>query len=162
MTRLQNAVIFALVLLLTVFVPPAFAGTQSTNCGTGRVIASTLYENAAGDTSDGDDRLNLCIVDSDANNHLLVFRLQNIDHILPTACNNNKLGGGTWNDCINGLSVAYPFRVCVYQNNTPLSGLMLETIWTSRRSVSPADEASAILITKAYNNCTGLPIWYQT
>lgn len=83
-----------------------------------------LYENGAGDNSDGDDELWLCRAD--------YTNLNNISHTIPGNC--NKGAGGfstTWNDCVSSVKVntlAAGTYTCFYRSSlgTPNNDLLLQ------------------------------------
>jgi hypothetical protein len=95
------------------FAAPVFvsAGTQN-GCQSGDGTKVRIWENAIGDTSDGDDSLWKCGSDSD---------LSNDDHTLPGNCHVSVVGGGSgfdWNDCASSITVYLTNgqRLCLFED----------------------------------------------
>lgn len=95
------------------------AGTQGTQCSPSDHEKSRLWENATGDTSDGNDSIWLCGSGySD---------LGAIAHTLPGDCHGGGLiGSSTWSDCGNGASIWIPAgqHFCAY-SGTGYGGAVL-------------------------------------
>lgn len=115
MRRLVATVMSAVLLsslMLAASVLPVSAGTQG-GCAAGDSTKVRLYENAIGDTADGDDQLYIC--GSSA-------VLANIDHTLPGTCNvglGGVIGMSKWSNCTNSIAVYLPsgYWVCVWRNS---------------------------------------------
>lgn len=105
------SILIAVMLCLSAFVvapATAFAGTQGSCSGTdtSRLL---LWENAIGDTSDGNDNLWKCGGDADLNND---------SHTLPGDCNTQLIDRANWNDCVSSVTVWVPsgYVLCFYGN----------------------------------------------
>jgi hypothetical protein len=95
--------LFALILatsgLLTLAVAPVLAGTQYAGSCSTSMNRWLAYENAIGDSSDGDDRLWLCNVGSLGGDNL------DIDHNLAGICKAPAKINDNWNDCLSSFRV---------------------------------------------------------
>lgn len=86
---------------------PVFAGTQG-SCSPSDTSKVRLWENASGDTQDGNDSLWLCGSDSDLSNNA---------HTLPGNCRDGLVGKEEWNDCVSSATVYIQSgqRLCFYR-----------------------------------------------
>jgi hypothetical protein len=88
--------------LLVFSVGFAFAGTQGNDC-VGDTTKVRLWENAIGDTSDGNDSLWKCFNDA---------LLSDDSHLLPGDCKGAFIPSFTWNDCVSSFTVWIPDGQC--------------------------------------------------
>lgn len=97
----------ATIALMLALSPIVNAGTQG-SCSGSDASKLELYENGAGDTSDGNDDLWAC---GDVSN------LSGLDHTLPGNCN-AFVPKGDWNDCATDLRPYIPtgWNLCLYGN----------------------------------------------
>jgi hypothetical protein len=104
-------VVLASLALLLTFAPVVSAATQN-SCSSSDNLKFKLYENLAGDTSDGDDILWWCSA--------IASNLANAAHTLPGDCNTvYQPNPGSWNDCIDSVRVWLPsslYHACFYAN----------------------------------------------
>lgn len=116
-----------------------FAGTQD-SCFAVDTTKVRLWENAKGDTSDGDDSYWVCSADND---------LSNNSHTLPGSCNVPPIGSATWNNCVSSVTVFVPSGqiLCLYQN-AGLSSLMIS--YTGPISSLRTNVASDVLSSFAF------------
>lgn len=86
-----------------------FAGTQGSDC-VGDTSKVRLWENAVGDTSDGNDSVWLC-----GNTSNLIF----INHTLAGTCKGAFVGQSTWNDCVQRATIWVPagWRLVFYRDD---------------------------------------------
>lgn len=103
--------LFALVIGAMLLMPsPTFAAAQG-RCSSQDAAWVNLWENAHGDTADGNDSLSVCSSIPD---------LSKIDHTLPGNCNNGIPGGRpNWNDCVSSWSLflkTNEYVACIYSN----------------------------------------------
>jgi hypothetical protein len=100
----------AMLCLSIVALMPAvvLGGTQGANC-TGDNERVRLWENAGGDSSDGNDSLWRCVSTPD---------LGDINHTLSGDCNRPWPPSSTWNDCVSSITMWVPAgrRLCVYED----------------------------------------------
>ena len=87
---------------------PAMAATQGPNVPDSGCRKGPAWENAAGDTSDGNDNYWKCTSRSDFN--------VGDDHSLPGDCTARVIPATSWNDCATSISVWVPSgrKLCVY------------------------------------------------
>lgn len=132
-----SAAFAVVVLMFALLAATANAGTQGGPCFSFDTSEVRLYENASGDTSDGNDVLVWC---SDQSN------LANVNHTLAGNCNNGNFGTTTWNDCISSFNVEVQAhgRFCAYWGSgygasviaqvvNPTSG----SLWSGRTNFAP-------------------------
>jgi hypothetical protein len=93
--------------LLGIAATPALAATQG-SCPASDHEKVLLWENQAGDTSDGNDNYWKCGSDSDLNS--------GDGHTLPGDCNARVIPATSWNDCATSVSVWVPDnrKLCFY------------------------------------------------
>jgi hypothetical protein len=105
MSAKRRVVAVGLSVVLTFVTAPeiALAAVQG-SCPSSDPTKVLLWENAIGDTSDGDDRYWKCSSDAD---------LSNDDHTLPGNCRSIGFGSSTWNDCVSSVSVWLPAAYCM-------------------------------------------------
>lgn len=103
------------VLLVWSATPVVLAGTQG-SCTPSGNVSLRLWENAIGDTSDGNDTLWLfCNHTAPIGHH----NLNQITHTLPGDCQGpGGIGMTTWNDCVNSYTIwgmgSSLWRICWY------------------------------------------------
>lgn len=112
--RTFGALIAAVAVLLT-FAPLVFAGEQFYGCSEATWMNDTsrftLYENAIGDSSDGNDALLGC---ND------IYNLHNVTHAPAGTCNSTRLifDENHWGDCVSSYYVRVPAGqvFCVFEH----------------------------------------------
>lgn len=102
--------VIALTISMMGIVPTAYAGDQGTNCSTDPERVR-FYENAIGDTSDGNDTVINCGTGND--------NLSTFSHTLSGVCKsaNFRIGDNdSWNDCISSFYPIIPSgrMLCLY------------------------------------------------
>lgn len=87
----------------------ALGALQNPGACTGDTSTVTLYENAPGDTGDGNDTYWVCTAKAN---------LASVAHSLPGNCNTGIGGNSTWNDCVSSAYVDIPsgYRACFYRS----------------------------------------------
>lgn len=100
--------------------PVVFADTQGVNCPADTSRAE-LFENASGDTSDGNDKLYVCSNITD---------LGNVAHTLAGFCQDGvPPGNASWDNCVSRVRLWAPAttRICLY-GGTGYSGELLYSV----------------------------------
>lgn len=122
------------------------AGAQGTPCSPSDTENVRLWENAQGDTSDGNDSIYLC-------GHQY-SNLGDIAHTLPGDCHGGGVfGSSTWSDCTNGATVRVPAgeHFCVYSGTGYGGSLLMDKAGpqVGARYDYTADIASSVKFTSA-------------
>ena len=129
--------VVACILLLFALASVVAAGSQGGTCFSFDTSEVRLYENAIGDTSDGNDVLTKCDVDTN---------LHNTSHTLTGNCNNGNFGTGTWNDCVSSFNAEIPAhqRFCAYWGSGYTGAVIAQVVnpnsvsqWSGRLNFAP-------------------------
>jgi hypothetical protein len=116
--RSRLTLLAAVLAVLAVVIAASFvrAGTQG-GCSDKLAGSLQMWENAWGDTSDGDD--NLWMLCSPSNVPRANADFRDWPHTLPGLCKANYKIGDNWNDCISSYWVNLPsslWVLCLYQD----------------------------------------------
>jgi hypothetical protein len=139
-------VVVIVVALLALFVLPATASAATQGfCPVSDISKVLLWENAIGDTSDGNDALWRCDAVPD---------LSQVAHTPSGNCHSILFGGETWDDCVSSFSLWVPddqvacfYSQPNYQNVVKfVNGSHIHPIRGTRWDMNPSDSLSSFRI----------------
>jgi hypothetical protein len=118
----------------------ALAAVQG-SCPSNDPTKVLLWENAIGDTTDGNDQYWKCSSDPD---------LSDDDHTLPGNCKSIGFGSTSWYDCVSSVSVWLPAGYCInFYVHSNYIGSMNNTVQgpvSGSRSNLPSNDALSSFI----------------